>query len=318
VTVKVLSITGWCRNGSTIIGNVLNEVPGFFHVGELHFLWKNAAGMGSNTLCGCGADLTECGIWSGILPVGRPPGVSAKDHANAVVRRQQAVVRTRHTWRVLRRGLHTERIREHAALMTLIYQAIADRTGAKVIVETNKIPAESALLPHLDGLEPYYVHLVRDPRAVAESWRLPKQYAYVMSAGRSTAYWLGFNLASRALTRRYPERSLFLRYEDFIADPAGKIGDLLSLCGEGSAANPVQGHTIELGTNHTVTGNPDRFRSGPTRIRERDYSWQAGLSLPAKLAATVVAWPLLGRYGYPRFSGLAARSGERRTIGSGA
>ena len=45
----VLCVTGWCRNGSTIIGNVLNEVPGFFHVGELHFLWKNATGRGSTT-----------------------------------------------------------------------------------------------------------------------------------------------------------------------------------------------------------------------------------------------------------------------------
>ena len=35
-------------------GNVLNEVPGFFHVGELHFLWKNAAGRGANNRCGCG------------------------------------------------------------------------------------------------------------------------------------------------------------------------------------------------------------------------------------------------------------------------
>ena len=41
---EVLCITGWCRNGSTILGNILNEAPGFFHVGELHFLWKNAAG----------------------------------------------------------------------------------------------------------------------------------------------------------------------------------------------------------------------------------------------------------------------------------
>ena len=42
----VLCITGWCRNGSTIIGNILGEVPGCFHVGELHFLWMNAAGRG--------------------------------------------------------------------------------------------------------------------------------------------------------------------------------------------------------------------------------------------------------------------------------
>ena len=42
----ILCITGWCRNGSTILGNVLNEVPGFFHVGEIHCLWKNSAGLG--------------------------------------------------------------------------------------------------------------------------------------------------------------------------------------------------------------------------------------------------------------------------------
>ena len=52
-SVKVVCIIGWCRNGSTILGNVLGEVPGFFHAGELHFLWKNAAGKGANQSCGC-------------------------------------------------------------------------------------------------------------------------------------------------------------------------------------------------------------------------------------------------------------------------
>ena len=68
----VLCITGWCRNGSTIIGNILNEVPDFFHVGELHFLWRNSAGEGANNLCGCRAPLTECEIWSKVLAAGRP------------------------------------------------------------------------------------------------------------------------------------------------------------------------------------------------------------------------------------------------------
>src|SRR3954463_2524075 len=90
----VLCITGWCRNGSTILGNVLNEVPGFFHVGELHFLWKNSAGRGVNNLCGCGATLPECPVWSEILSIGRTDGVSAEEHAANVIRRQQAVVRT--------------------------------------------------------------------------------------------------------------------------------------------------------------------------------------------------------------------------------
>jgi hypothetical protein len=296
--VKVLCITGWCRNGSTIIGNVLGEIPGFFHVGELHFLWKNAAGKGANSLCGCGKALTDCELWSDIAALGRPDGVCAQDFADTVIRRQLACVRTRHTWRVLDRGRHNADITAHAELMTRTYRAIAERMAARVIVDTTKIPGEAALLPHLDGVTPYYVHLVRDPRAVAHSWREPKQYVWAMSSWRSTAYWHGFNLASEAITKRHPERSMFLRYEDFIADPYATIDALLRLCDEEPAGNPVRGRTVELHTNHTVTGNPDRFRTGPTVIRDRDDSWTTTLSAPAKLAARVLSWPLSRRYGY--------------------
>src|SRR6516162_345207 len=126
---KIVCITGWCRNGSTIIGNVLNEIPGFFHVGELHFLWKNSAGQGANNLCGCGKPLTECELWSQIIPLGKPAGLTAEAFADAVIARQRGYVRTRHTWRVLRRGLYCPEIREHADLMEQTYHAIAERTG---------------------------------------------------------------------------------------------------------------------------------------------------------------------------------------------
>ncbi len=307
---KILCITGWCRNGSTIIGNILNEIPGFCHVGELHFLWKNAAGKGANSSCGCGKALTDCPFWSQILPLGRPAGVGVQAHADTVIRRQRACVRTRHTWRVLGRGLDSREIREHAELMTRTYRAIAERSGARVIVDTTKIPGEAALLAHLAGVTPYYVQLVRDPRAVAESWREPKQYVYAMSSSMSTAYWHGFNLAARAITRRFRQQSLLLRYENFIADPAGTIDALLRLCGTDPAANPMRDRTIELHTNHTVTGNPDRFRTGATTIRAADDSWKTGLPVSARLAAVTLSWPLFQRYGY-RYRGTLA--GPQRT-----
>jgi len=294
----ILCITGWCRNGSTIIGNVLNEVPGVFHVGELHFLWKNSVGRGANSSCGCGRHLTACPLWSEILPVGRPAGTSPEAHADEVIRRQRSCVRTRHTWRVLARGLDGPDIRAHAELMTGIYRATAERTGARVLVDTTKIPGEAALLPYLDGIETYFVHLVRDPRAVAQSWSQEKQYCYIMPARTSTAYWYGFNLAAAAIVRRHPQRSLVLRHEDFMADPAGTIDTLLRLCGLDPAANPVHGRTVELNANHTVTGNPDRFLTGPTVLRESDDSWRTALPAPAKLAATALSWPLFWRYGY--------------------
>ena len=308
---KVLCITGWCRNGSTIVGNVLNELPGFFHVGELHFLWQNAAGRGANNLCGCGRPLPACPIWSQILPIGRPAGTSPEAYADSVIARQRAYVRTRHTWRVLRRGLYCDGIREHADLMQQVYHAVANRTGAAVLVDTNKIPGESALLSQLAGIEPFYVHLVRDPRAVAGSWHRPKDYAYTMSSSVSTAYWDGFNLAAEALTRRHAERSLTIRYEQFIANPAATLAAILRLCGAGAGAVPLQGRVIELGVNHTVTGNPDRFRHGATVLRDADDSWKIVLPASAKLTAAALSWPLFWRYGY-RYS----QSGRSRGPGA--
>lgn len=296
--VTVLCITGWCRNGSTIIGNILNEIPGYMHAGELHFLWKNSAGKGANNLCGCGTVLTRCPFWGPIVSASVPSGASPDAFATEVIRRQRACVRTRHTWRVLRRGLDRADIREHAALMSQTYRAIAERSGATMIVDSSKMPGEAALLPYIEGVAPYFVHLVRDPRAVAESWREPKDYVYAMSASKSTAYWHGFNLAAEAITRRYPDRSLFLRYEEFIADPAGVIDQLLKLCGGDPAANPVRGQVVELRQNHTVTGNPDRFRTGPTVLRDADNRWRTGLRRPARLAAVTLATPLFRRYGY--------------------
>ncbi|OKI49565.1 sulfotransferase [Micromonospora sp. CB01531] len=297
-SLTVLSITGWCRNGSTIIGNVLGEVPGFLHVGELHFLWKNGTGRGVNDRCGCGGRLTDCPLWSEILPIGMPAGGSLEAHAAEVIRRQRTRVRTRHTWRLLRRGAYDEPTRTHAALMSRVYRAVAERTGARVIVDSTKIPGEAALLPHVPGITTYYLHLVRDPRAVAHSWREPKEYVYAMSAARSTAYWHGFNLASAAITRRHPQRSMFLRYEEFIADPAGTVDALLRLVGADPAGNPVRGRTVELHGNHTVTGNPDRFRTGPTTVRDADDTWRRTLTRGQRLAVTALAWPLFTRYGY--------------------
>ncbi|RKH40151.1 sulfotransferase [Corallococcus sicarius] len=297
----VLYITGWCRSGSTILGNVLNEVPGCFHVGELSFLWKNAYGNGSNTLCGCGQQLVDCGIWKTVLTSDVPAGMTPHEHAAAVVQRQQAAVRTRHTLRVLDEAEGSEALQAHADFLARTYRAIARATGSTVLVDSGKFPSEAALLPRVEGIRPLYLHLVRDPRAVTHSWTKTKQYVVPMSAVRSTAYWVGFNAASEEVTRRFPGQSLFLRYEDFIAAPDRTVDTVLDLVGVPREHNPVKGRTVVLGKNHTVTGNPDRFRSGPTLLRGEDDAWKGELASGARALTVALAWPLMAKYGY--FSG---------------
>ncbi|MDN3356278.1 sulfotransferase [Actinomadura sp. DC4] len=296
MSVTVLYITGWCRSGSTVLGNVLAEVPGVVHVGELRFLWLNGVlGKGSNGQCGCGLALTDCALWAKVLESVRPAGRTLAEHAADVVSWQDHC-RTRHTWNVLQRPPAGG----WADTLALTYQAIADQTGAEVIVDSSKFASDAALLTHLPGVRPAYVHLIRDPRAVAWSWLQPKRYTGRRGAANSTWHWTGFNLAAEAVGRARRDASLTLRYEDLTRSPRAAVAAVLELVGRGGAANPVseQG-TVELGGNHTVTGNPNRFQRGVTAITE-DLRWPARLGSRDRAVTTAMALPLLRRYGYAR------------------
>ncbi|HEX2051226.1 MAG TPA: sulfotransferase [Actinomycetota bacterium] len=295
--VTVLYFMGWTRSGTTILGNVLNEIDGFVHVGELHFLWLNGVlGTGTNRMCGCGDELTRCSLWSAVLDAGRSGGGSLEDHARRVHELQQRRFRTRHTWRLLR-GAGDAATAAYVELMTATYRAIGDTTGARVIVDTSKYASEAAVLARA-GVRPALVHMVRDPRAVAHSWARAK--AYIPSRGTldSTLLWDGFNLAAEAVRKRHPDATVTIRYEDFVAAPRATVDRLLELVGEPASSNPMlDDRTVRLGPNHTVTGNPDRFETGVVELRP-DERWRSGMPRPRRVAATVAAAPWLRRYGY--------------------
>ena len=299
----VLYVTGWCRSGTTVIGNLLNEVDGVVHVGELRYLWVNGVlGHGTNSTCGCGSPVLACPLWRDVLHRVVGPGADLPTVARHWVELQARLVRTRHTISRLaggvRRATPPGDVRELAALTTELYGAIAEAAGARVVVDSSKFPAEAALLVGSTDLDVRVLHVVRDPRATAHSWARPKAYIPAMGPARSTLYWTGFNAASELVAARRRDRSARVRYEDFVRDPRGVLAGVLRLA-DLDVEPPVDADgSAWLGVNHTVTGNPDRLRRGPLRIRPDDR-WQAELPGGATATATAFALPLLHRYGYP-------------------
>lgn len=297
---RVLYITGMMRCGSTMIGNVLGEAERALHVGELHFLWRNGIlHEGTNTSCGCGETLSECPLWSDVLSA----EVAADRHVAAAVEAVQATrLRARHTPARLAESLGPLRtpadVRWVTEVTAELYRAAAGTAGAEVVVDSSKYPAEAAALLGRDDLDVRVLHVVRDARATTHSYRKDKSYVARMSAARSTGYWAAVNAASDLLALAGRHRYLRVRHEDFSARPAEVLGEIMAFAGI-AGPNPVGADgTVELGVNHTVTGNPDRFRHGRVPIRA-DGRWRTELDWKPRAFTTAASAPQLLRYGYP-------------------
>jgi hypothetical protein len=204
----------------------------------------------------------------------------------------------------------------HANLVALarrlqdLYLALWRSQQATVIVDTTKMPTLAYLLQIATDLDVRIVHLVRDPRGVASSWRKdklnpqsgPQRYMGTKSWWSSIVTWSIWNAASETMWRRPASvrRSyLLVRYEDLVRQPRELAQQILRMAGLESARLPfVDDDTVELGPGHSIGGNPDRMRHGKVAFRA-DESWMQEEPPQVIRAMSLLAAPMLLHYGYP-------------------
>jgi hypothetical protein len=313
---KVLFIAGADRSGSTLLDVLLGSVNGFVAVGELSNIWQR--GIVERRLCGCGAPLPTCEVWLDVLSsvLGHAPH---PQDAQTVLSLRARSTRVRHTRRILQ-GQRPE-LGRYLAILSRLYTAIARRTNSAVIVDSSKDPSDAAALALTPGVDPFIVHLVRDPRAVAFSRRRrakvqpdtsePTKMAE-RSVSRATLDWLAWNLGTEVVTRTHPERSMLLRYEDFIRFPEDATARLVGLVDGSEPALPFSGPDEAIvGVSHTVSGNPSRFTRGTVRLSVDD-EWIVRQPVRDRIVSTAIAAPLMIRYGYPLYDVDADRVRSRR------
>ena len=296
---KVLYVLGRGRSGSTVLGNVLGEIPGFFSAGELRVLWDPVVIRRSS--CGCGTSIGECPIWSEVLA-----RLSDID-LDQVVRWQHDIVRESNVLRLMRcrAGCSWPALEGYTRVTERLYEAILDVTGCSVIVDTSKRPSYGAFISMLERCDPYFVHLARDPRASAYSWHARRHASAKGDEVRrrnaldSTVRWDLLNIGSEMVLRRIdPKHRMHLRYEDFASQPVNTVKAICELVDETERRLPfVDTRTVELGVNHTIAGNPSRFQTGRIEVRDT-REWRTKQDALSRWVATVVALPFLRHYGY--------------------
>jgi hypothetical protein len=303
---EVLYVMGSGRSGTTLLGALLGELPGVFNAGELSYVWER--GILEPRSCGCGHQPLSCPIWSQVLaPLAGGGELAGLAGEMKDARRN---LRLRDTWRLLSsrspldlsdQAVAKSSIQRYGETMGKLYRRLAEVTGAQLIVDISKHPADAAMVGRFNHVGSLIVHMVRDSRAVVNSWRRNKEGISRRKVATAAADWLVTNAAGDAVRQHYPTNSLLLRYEDLLADPEAQLHAVADRLGLSVDQTPFLDHaTVELHGNHTVSGNPDRFRIGRTQLRADDL-WHIELPRPAKLLVTLMTWPALRRYGYSLF-----------------
>jgi len=301
---KVLYVTGFGRSGTTILDNILGQLDGVFAAGELHYIWDRS--LEQNRLCACGEAFSDCPVWQSVVA---SLGADFEPDTARLVQLRESLNPRRSIWARLRGSSHSASpdVAEYAAAMERLYRGVADATDSRVVVDSSKSPALGHLLDLMPGIDPYVVHLVRDPRAVAFSWLKKKVYdpsgdePMFMSQhppARSAKLWLVWNLTAEMLWARRSGRYLRLRYEDFTDRPRETLEQVVRLILDEVPPLPFVGDfEVDLTRSHSMAGNPSRFESGTVTI-SRDDTWRQQLPPSVQRLVTLLTWPLARRYGY--------------------
>ncbi len=330
----ILLIGGTGQNGATLLSRLLAGVPGFVPIGELGFLWDRA--IQGNLPCGCGVPFHECPFW-GAVGQAAFGGWEKVDAAEAVRLRGRVLSRRRHrhmslpltlplmAWPALS-GPYRESLMRYAELVRRVYEGVRAVSGARVIVDSTKVPGHGFTLWNAGEVDLRVTHLVRDSRGVAFSnlRSVPRQstidgraYRGRHAPARTAARWIWINLAYELLAALgAPVETV--RYEDLVRDPRGELARIAAFAGAPTDPSTLQflrDGEVEFPVAHLVAGNRVRLVSGRTRIRA-DEEWR--VSLPPRQQRVVLAmtWPLTLRYRRRAARGRASGGGTHRAAAS--
>jgi hypothetical protein len=295
---SVVYVGGTGRSGSTLLARLLTGVPSVVAVGELRYVLER--GFVQDHLCGCGRPFRSCPFWEKVFAKAVPGGDD--DSVQELLSLSRGVDRLRyiprHLWPRLRSRKFQERLDAYGSYLTRLYMAIAEVSGASVILDSSKDPSYAFVLYSTPAVELSIVHLVRDSRAVAHSWtrkkRRPEVHSHVAhmatrSAVRSSILWCTYHAMFEFLSRRVG-RVRRVRYEDFVAEPEGSLASLAEWVGA-----PSDGEVAAV--VHDISGNPLRFSSDPLVVNA-DEEWRGAMPARSFAIVTALTAPLLLRYGY--------------------
>jgi sulfotransferase family protein len=240
---QVVYVMGSGHSGSTILGLTLGNCRDFFYAGELDN-WLTRSGV---SVIG-GTERTR--FWRTVREQVDDPEQLFGSRAQRHIERSSAALRA-DGWSTRRALLgNWRRITEQ------LYWALAGAADASYVIDTSHFPLRARELKRLRGIDVHLIFLVREPEQVVHSFtRFMNRNAVaervVRVLSKNLDIWLTHVLAVSVFLRTPRSRRLFLRHEDFLAEPEHVLRQILDFVGS-SAALP---DFSELRTGFPIQAN---------------------------------------------------------------
>ena len=271
---RVIYVMGAGRSGSTTLGITLGNCADVFYAGELDN-WLPRSGVPQVE------DAERTRFWSRVGDQLEDPAAAAElfgNEAQHAIERSLSLFR----WRTWPARLRLRR--RYRAIAEDLYRALTRATGETHIADTSHYPLRARELQHVPGIELYLIYLVRDPQGVVASFNRHDVGEYTKSTLHTNIYlWVTHLLSLFVFLRHRHDRRLYVRYEDFVADPGAIVRQILDYS-ESSAAElpdfaalevgfPLQGNRVTRG--HTLSLK--RTTDPPARVSRATALVQAPL-----------------------------------------
>jgi hypothetical protein len=239
---QIIYVMGSGHSGSTILGVTLGNCSNVIYAGELDN-WLTRSGV---SVLG-GVERTR--FWKSIREKVNDESLFGGD-AQLYLERSSALLRLGKLGFKRRLRARYRRVTED------LYRAVAQTAGVTHVVDTSHFPLRARELQSLEGIDLYLIFLVREPQAVVASFiryvkrnEIAQRGFFILSTNFDL--WLTNLLATIVFLRHPRERRMFLRHEDFLADPERELRRILDLAHSAAAIPDLS----ELSTGFPIQGN---------------------------------------------------------------
>jgi hypothetical protein len=324
--INYLYIMGASHSGSTLLTMLLNSHPEMTTIGELD---THGIGKLDGYRCSCRSLLTECPFWQQVREqmARYRPDFNLADMGTHLATGSRGWIR-----RLIGAEYHgpvLEAIRDLALGCSptfrrafaqfsrnseTLVKVLMELTGAKVFVDSSKLPHRLKFLLRVPAFDIKVIHIVRDGRAVALTYTDQDQFAdasdpslrrggrgisaktpYTLSESmeRSAEEWRrGIRAAEHLLATLDRSRWLQVHYEDLCRDTEGTLTRIF----EFAKVDPGRRNPDFRRAEHHIVGNGMRL-DATSEIR-LDDRWKTALSPENQAIFDTIAGKTNRRYGY--------------------